>query len=330
MDSGLIYANARIKSLENNLLTTDKMLRMIDAVSLDEAVKVLIESNYGGGVVLDNPNKFENLLNAEINATTDFIREIMPKGLGMEIFFLKLDYHNAKALMKSKYLGLESAKELLTSQGLLDIDKMNNLILNDEYKDLYPEMAEALDSIDRAFAGGERSPRLIDVTLDKAYYEHATRIAGKGTASIKKYLVALADFSNISTFIRCRRADLNYRYFTTGFIAGGELREDYFQPLYEQSDEIVGDKFKYTRYKYIVAKALEHKGKALVDYETAVDNYLLSIFKDDKHDMFSVAPMAGYYLAKLTEIKVARMILVCIKNKVDKILIKQRLREMYA
>jgi vacuolar-type H+-ATPase subunit C/Vma6 len=57
---------------------------------------------------------------------------------------------------------------------------------------------------------------------------------------------------------------------------------------------------------------------------------LLNIFKSDKNDMFSVAPMAGYYLAKQTEIKVARMVLVCLKNKVDKLLIKQRLRELYA
>lgn len=330
MDSGLIYANARIKSLEGNLLSTDKMLRMIDAVSLDEAIKVLTESNYGGGVVLENSNKFESLLTSENISVTAFIREIMPKDLGMEIFFLKLDYHNAKALMKAKYLGQENASYMLTSEGLISIDKLSNDIISDNYKDLYPDLKNALESIDLTFVNGDRNPRIIDIDIDKAFFKHAEKIVAKGSMSIKKYFVALVDLTNISSFIRCRRAGLNIKSFTSGYVTGGELLEYLFTALYDQSDEVVNEKFKYTTYKSLVNKAIENKGKALVEFETAVDNYYLNIFKNDKHDMFSVAPMAGYYLAKITEIKVARMILVCIKNGVDKILIKQRLRELYA
>jgi len=328
--TGLIYANARIKAQENNLLTMDKMVRMVDSDSLDDAVKVLTESNYGGGVVLDNPGKFDSMLNAETEKTINFVREIMPEGLGMEIFFLKLDYHNLKALMKSKYLNIETPKNLLYGGGTIDLDKLTSCVTGDNYSDLYPEMKEALTAIDIAFSGGNRSPRLIDVYLDRAYYKNAAKVAEKGATSIRKYLKADADLNNISSFIRSRRAGLSYKFFSEGFIEGGELKESFFEPLYELSDEMVGEKFRYTVYKGIALKAVENKGKALVDYETECDNYLLNIFKSDKYDMFSVSPMAGYYLAKMTEIKVARMILVCIKNKVDKIMIKQRLRELYA
>lgn len=330
MDSGLIYANARIKSLENNLLTTDKMFRMIDASSLNEAVKVLIESNYGGGVVLDNANKFDNLLNSEIKHTNKFIKEIMPKGQGMEIFFIRLDYHNAKALMKSKYLKLDDYDSMLESDGLLDLEKLIDDIMSDEYKDLYSYMRKALEEIDIAFVNGDRSPRLIDITLDKAFFNHAKEITDKAPSSIKKYFNALVDLINISSFFRCRRAELNYKFFEEGFVSGGKLNIELFENNYEQTDDIINEKFRYTEYKSIVSKAIESKEKALVDYETAVDNYLLQIFKNDKYDMFQIAPMAGYYLAKMTEIKVARMILVCIRNNVDKLLIKQRLRELYA
>ncbi len=46
--------------------------------------------------------------------------------------------------------------------------------------------------------------------------------------------------------------------------------------------------------------------------------------------MFSVAPILGYYLAKLNEIKVIRVVLVCIKNGVPEDQMKKRVRELYA
>lgn len=331
MDSGLIYANARIKALEVRLLNNDKMLRMIDSASLEEAVKVLTESNYGGGLVIDNPSKFDSLLISEINSVNQLLKEIMPEGLGLEIFILRLDYHNAKAIMKAKYLKLESYNEMLEKNGLVDVDILSARILNDDYNDLYPHMKKALVEIDTAFVQGNRSPRLIDISLDKAYFNHASEIvSARGALSVKKYFTALADMTNISSFVRSRRASQNFKFFQQGYVSGGSLPMHLFESLYEASDEIAGDKFKYTEYKDIFNKVIEDKGRAMVSYETAMDNYLLNMFKNDRHDMFSVSPIAGYYLAKMTEIKVARMVLVCIKNNVDKLLIKQRLRELYA
>jgi V/A-type H+-transporting ATPase subunit C len=68
----------------------------------------------------------------------------------------------------------------------------------------------------------------------------------------------------------------------------------------------------------------------MTEFDTARDNHILNIFKENKHDMFSVAPVMGYYLAKMNEIKVIRVVLVCIKNKVPQKEINKRLRLMYA
>ncbi|MDE6550919.1 MAG: V-type ATPase subunit, partial [Clostridia bacterium] len=64
--------------------------------------------------------------------------------------------------------------------------------------------------------------------------------------------------------------------------------------------------------------------------EACKDNAQLRIFKQDRYDMFSVAPVAGYYIAKKTELKAVRMIAVLLKINADKSLIKERLREFYA
>ncbi|MBO8424445.1 MAG: V-type ATPase subunit, partial [Firmicutes bacterium] len=64
--------------------------------------------------------------------------------------------------------------------------------------------------------------------------------------------------------------------------------------------------------------------------EVARDDYLLGIFRKNKAEMFSMAPVMGYYLAKQNEIRVLRIALVCIKNGVDKQEIRKKLRELYA
>lgn len=327
MDSGLLYANARIKSLENNLLSSDKLIRMVESKNLEEALKVLVESNYGGGVVLDNPNNFEELLQNEEKNLINFIREIMPKGTGLEIFLLKLDYHNAKALMKAKYSRIENPEFMMFESGTIDNEKLKDNIMTDNYSSFYEDMADAMKEIDLAFVNGDRNPRIIDNYLDKAFFNHIAQISKNIKSIMKSYIVALADLTNFSLLMRFRKAKLDVKEFEKSFVNGGKLDLSFFTKLFDQTNEVILEKFKFTDYKDLVNIAIN---KSLVDFETNVDNYFLNIFKDAKHDMFGISPMAGYYIAKSTEIKVARMVLVCLKNKVDKKLIKQRLRELYA
>ena len=51
--NSLVYSNARVKSLENGFLSQDKINRMVYSESLEEAVRVLIESGYGAGTIAD-------------------------------------------------------------------------------------------------------------------------------------------------------------------------------------------------------------------------------------------------------------------------------------
>ena len=68
----------------------------------------------------------------------------------------------------------------------------------------------------------------------------------------------------------------------------------------------------------------------LSSFETAKDECLLKIFSANKGDMFSVAPVVGYYLGKLNEIKVIKVVLICIKNQVKYEEMKKRVRALYA
>ena len=70
--NSLVYSNARVKSLENGFLSQDKINRMVYSTTLEEAVRVLLESGYGAGTIADAYD-FEKILSAEDNKVAQFM-----------------------------------------------------------------------------------------------------------------------------------------------------------------------------------------------------------------------------------------------------------------
>lgn len=326
-DNSLVYSNARVKTLENGLLTVEKFNRMVFSDNLDEGVKVLFENNYGGGIIVEN-NDFDKLLSEEDRLLSVFVKECMPKNSGMESFLITNDYHNAKACCKAKYSGIE-VESMLAPDGQIDAQMLKQAIFSDKYDALDKTMSDALLSIDIAFANGNRSPRLIDATLDKAMFKKVNEIAKKTkNKSIIDYWKSSADFANISSFKRCRKVNESLEFYKEGFVDGGELPISFFESIFESDNDAISEKFKYTTYKNVVGNLFDNGD--FIEFERHRDNFLLNIFKEKKNDIFTISPIAGYYVAKKTEIKVARMILICLKNNVEKGEIKKRLRDYYA
>ncbi|MDE5548842.1 MAG: V-type ATPase subunit, partial [Clostridia bacterium] len=316
-NNSLVYSNARVKAMENSFLTNEKIVRMSYSDSLEEGIKILQESSYGGGVAIDG-NDYESLLQAEDRRVSEFMLDAMPKGVGMESFLIKNDYHNLKAIVKGKYMRLDSVDFMLMPKGLLDIEDLREKVLSDDYSSLSPIMGKAIEDIDFARANGNTSPRFIDMTLDKACYEEIMAMLKKTkNSAIKTYWQTNIDLSNISCYVRCKRID-SPEIFKESFIDGGLLDKSFF-------DGDIVDKLAYSAYSKF-GEALREND--MVAFERQWDNALLDIFKEKRNDIFSIAPIAGFYVAKKIEIKIVRMICILLKNDVEKEIIKARLREL--
>ena len=321
-NNSLVYSNARVKAMENSFLTNEKIVRMAYSDSLEEGFRVLLESSYGGGLVVDAKD-YDALLQTEDARVSEFVLEAMPSGQGMESFVIKNDYHNLKAIVKGKYMRLDDVDFMLMPKGSFDPKEVKDMVYADDYSVLTDLQKTALLEIDSARANGNTSPRFIDLTLDKACYKEIMSSLKKvKNKFMPKYWQTNIDMMNISCFVRaCNAGDKTL--FDESFIDGGKLEKRFF------TGELSGvlDKLAYTSYPQI-AEAL--KTGDFVAFERIWDNTLLNIFKDERNDIFSVAPIAGFYVAKKIEIKIVRMICILLKNDVDKDVIRDRLRELYA
>ncbi len=321
-NNSLVYSNARVKAMENSFLTNEKIVRMAYSDSLEEGFRVLLESSYGGGLVVDAKD-YDALLQTEDARVSEFVLEAMPSGQGMESFVVKNDYHNLKAIVKGKYMRLDDVDFMLMPKGSFDPKEVKDMVYADDYSVLTDLQKTALLEIDSARANGNTSPRFIDLTLDKACYKEIMSSLKKvKNKFMPKYWQTNIDMMNISCFVRACNAD-DKTLFDESFIDGGKLEKRFF------TGELSGvlDKLTYTSYPQI-AEAL--KTGDFVAFERIWDNTLLNIFKDERNDIFSVAPIAGFYVAKKIEIKIVRMICILLKNDVDKDVIRDRLRELYA
>lgn len=330
MANSIVYSNSRVKAKEIGFIDSEKITRMCHAENLKSAVRILMESNYGGGVMTDNPYEYEKILVSEERNLNEFMSEILPEKSGIEVFLLKIDYHNAKAFLKAWAQDKEANQEELMSGGVNPIDRIRQGIY--ENANILPiEMANAVAALKAKRVGSGITPREIDVSLDKAYYSDCINIASHAKdKNIKKYVKSSIDIANISVFFRTKRIN-DKRMFNELYLDGGSIGYESLEKLFDESYEIISDKLKFTDINALIAVACREmqSGGSLVAFERDSDNYLLDIFKDGRHDIFSVSPMAGYFLAKKYEIKTLRTILICIKNNVSIELAKERLRANY-
>ena len=114
-DTDYLTISARIHAMENRMLTRERMDRMIDARDEGEALKVLSECGYGGtdGV---SGQSLEGLLAQTRAETFEEIRGAIPDPRVADLFQMKYDYHNAKALVKGEAMGAD-ARRLLSPGG---------------------------------------------------------------------------------------------------------------------------------------------------------------------------------------------------------------------
>lgn len=324
MSDKFIFQNARIKSMETKLLTTQHVQRFLDCDNSEELFKLLIEIGFGVRVGVDQSN-FDSLFFAEEKNITDILREFnVDEALDC---FLKInDYHNVKALFKASIMVNENP--VLMPDGLIDSGLIKDAISSAEVRDLPIFMQEAISSLLKLELEEKITPHTIDTYCDRALYQDVFITTRRSEKITKQYFVQKIDFMNILSFLRCKKLKLDDKFYFEGFISGGELSQEFFMSVYESPLDALKQNCKFTRYQNIVTTYVDSLN--LVNFEVEVDNQLLKMWKDNNNDMFSVSPIVSYYLTKQTEIKVVKLIVAGIKNNVSPEIIRERMRELYA
>lgn len=323
MSNSFVFQNAQIKSRESKLLTLQGVQRLFDAQNVKDAMKVVIELGLANGMTTEDDDFDTVFKNEEENLCT-LLKEMNVKG-ALDVFLLENDYVNLK--IASKAYATKSDDTHFLPDGLYETQKIVEALSAEEIVGFDKHFLSAIKGVSEILNGENPNPRAIDNYLDKKMYGHIFSSVSKSGKEAKAYYEKKVDFANIGAFARAQKLGLDEEFFRACFIEGGKIP---LAKFIEQGTTLdtFALKMKDTEFEKIASDLAQSKNA--VAFEVASENALLKEWKDADFDMFSIAPIAAYYLTKKTELKVVKLIVAGIKNHVDPQIIKERMRELYA
>ncbi|HBV69152.1 MAG TPA: hypothetical protein DEF04_13985 [Clostridiales bacterium] len=192
-------------------------------------------------------------------------------------------------------------------------------------------MEKALKEIIEVFPK-TNDPQLIDIILDKYCYEEMLKSAEEtGSDFIIDYVKMQIDAINLKTYVRLKKMNKSWDFFSKVFLNGGRIHEQVFIKSYDEPFEKFAELLSAYGFKEIFlegTEALKETG-LFTTLEKLLDNKLMQHVKNAKYVPFGIEPLAGYLIAKDNEIKIARIILAGKLAGISPELIRERLRETY-
>lgn len=324
-------ANARIRALETKLLDKAKIDKIIDSSSSEDALKILSETEYSNYMSkINRPEDYEILLSGELKRVYNLMYSLSPEKNIINIMALRYDYHNIKVMMKGRILN-KDLSYLLIPVGTISEDKLKQFFSSENYRELSPIMREAIIKTKEIFEE-EKDPQKIDIVLDSFMYKEMLVKAKEINESfIDDYLKIWIDLTNIKTLLRAKKQNKKRKFLEEILIEGGTIDKKTLISYEMDSVDNIAAKLSYTNYEKIIRLGLEEYSKTnnISYFEKLSENYIMEFVKKAKYVSFGVEPLIGYIIAKETEIKILRIIMVGKLNNIAPEVIRERLRDVY-
>ncbi len=316
------FAVASVRSMENKLLTKQKLMQMAEAKDAAEALRILSETDYGKTEINDI-HEFEKMIQNHLEAEYQAVGKLIASETFMDIFRFKNDYHNVKMLIKEE-ISKVNGKKYLIQGGSIPVDILQKNFRERNYMELPNIKADAVQEATEMYAK-TKNARFIDSILDKACFQVMSDAAEKlGNEYVSKYVRKLADVTNLKTLLRIWQLKRSNEELEESIVPGGELPAELLIKALKNDNVI--QMLKDTSYGTLCETYMD---QGFTVFEKACDDYLMECIKDAKYKTLTPEPVAAYILAKETEAKCVRIIMTCKLHDIDAETIKERVREAY-
>ena len=322
-----LFLSTRVRSLEGQLLTGQRMGRRLEAPNDQEALEVLRECGYGP---LPPPTHqgLDELLARQRQAVLEDLAAFVPDPQVVELFRLRYDYHNAKVLLKAQALGTDASR-LLLDLGRVPKGELEERLRSGNLAGL-PALFHAAIQEAREVLNTTQDPQRSDFILDRAYYQELDRLAQEsGSGFLTGYVRALVDAANLRSLVRTRRMGKGNDFLRGVLFPGGEM--DIQRILTAVDTGLALEELYHSSFLNQAAQAADQvlAGGSLTPFEKACDDAVTGYLAQAKYIPFGDAPVVAYLAAKENEFTAVRIIMSGRMAGLDTETIRERLREAY-
>lgn len=327
-DTDYLAISARIRAMENSLLTRERMEQVLDARTDDEAVKILQECGYPE-LDATHPEAMDAALSAAREATLADLADSAPDPRYIDIFKLKYDYHNAKAVLKADAIGTD-AGHMLMDMGRVSAAELKKAVQSGELENLPVRLAAAVAEA-KEVLDTTRDPQLSDIVLDRWCYKDMDDVAETtGSKFLRGYVKAQIDAANLRSLVRTIRMGKNADFLKGVLFEGGDIAPDAVLKISEGGGSGLTELYGPTRFHAAAEAGAEAlRGGPLTEFEKLCDDAVGDYLAGAQFVPFGEAPLLGYLAARETEYTNLRILLLGRSTGLPADVIRSRLRASY-
>lgn len=321
MHEDYIYAVARVRCKERELLSDGDIHALASAKGFDEAMKTLFDKGWGDGT----QKSAEEILTFENDKTWKLIRELAGDLSSFEIVLLPTDYNNMKAAVKSVLSTDEHEPVTVSGEGMVPLKQIQTAVKNKSFSDLPADMAQAAAHAYDIFMQTQDG-QLCDAVLDKACLS-AMLESGRRSENelLQDYAELTVAIANIKIAVRSCKTKKSQFYITNALVPCDSLDVGRLAAAASGDLTSVYAYLAFTPY----AQAAEHLKTSYTAFEKWCDDRIMRMIKGQKSNPFTIGPLFAYVVARQNEISMVRIILAAKLNDLNEEMIKERLRDMY-
>lgn len=315
-----LYAVARIRSKELNLLSNSDIDQLMNCKSEKECLRYLNDKGWGK----TGEETADQLLKVERAKTWELMSELVEDLSVFDTFLYTNDFHNLKAAIKQVYTDSDW-NDIYITQGTVDTKQIINAIKEHNFS-LLPEYMQ--DCAQKAYQVQLETgdSQLCDVIIDKAALELMLQKSKETQNDVLiKYAELKVAVANINIAVRSCKTGKSKDFMAQAFAHCDSLD---INNLIEASTEGMDAIYTYLQ-STDYAQAIDALKESSSAFERWSDNLIIQYIKPQKYNPFTISPLAAYILARENEIKTVRILLSGKRNDIADSLIRERLREMY-
>ena len=315
-----LFTTGRIRSLERELLNHERMERMINAKTDDEALKILHDCGYQEA--LSSEQDLEDALSRFRRELYSSLERYVPVPAVINVFRLRYDFHNIKTAIKASARNYDAAA-LYIDAGTVPI-KLLLLSIPDGKNPAVPaEINEAIASASDLLARTS-DPQLVDFLLDCAMFSCQAKTAHEaGSEFLSGYVALSADAANLRSVCRARKMGRGRDLLRFALSSEGTVATE---KLLDVLPEALPSLF----FSWLApAAAAAAAGEQMSSIDRLCDNALMAYIREAKFVTYGEQPAAAYLAARESEMTQIRIIMAGRSSGLSPEAIRERLRTSY-
>ncbi len=326
-DVDYLVVSARIRAMENDLLTAARIDRILDARTQEEVTKVLQDCGYPE-LDATHPEEMDAALSETRRNMLADLADSVPDSRYIDIFKLNYDYHNVKAVLKARAMNV-APDRMLTDMGRVGVKELKEAIETGNTAFLPGMLADAVEEAEEVLHT-TRDPQLSDSVLDRWYYRELTCIAEEtGSAFLRGYVKTRIDAVNLRTLVRVLRMGKSGEFLRDVLFEGGDIAPETLERAGASNGSGLAEFYAPTPFAAAAAAGAEAlKGGALTEFEKRCDDAVSDYLAGAGMVPFGEAPLVSYLAARETEYTNLRILLMGRAAGLDADVIRARLRDV--